>query len=194
MSLEHILLGALEKPQSGYDLKSWFDEVFAFFWNADQSQIYRTISRLSEQGFVSGKAVASAIGPERRVYRTTAKGKAELKRWLKTGPVSPAQRTAIYAQLIFLSRLPDVEAAQFLTMMKAQADHMVAALEHVAEADAVRSPPATLDEKRVAFFNRASLALGLARAKATQSFANELVEAHKAAFRADTEECHGHAA
>ena len=32
MSLEHILLGALEEPRSGYDLKQWFDDVFAFFW------------------------------------------------------------------------------------------------------------------------------------------------------------------
>ena len=35
MSLDHILLGVLEEPQSGYDLKRWFDEVFSFFWNAD---------------------------------------------------------------------------------------------------------------------------------------------------------------
>jgi len=178
MSLDFILLGALEEPRSGYELKQWFDEVFSFFWNADQSQIYRTINRLADQGLVTGKDAPSPIGPDKRVYRTTAKGKAELRRWLKHGPVSPAQRTAVYAQLIFLARMPDADAAQFLAAMKAQADELVAALEQVSDDDA--SP---LDEdRRVEFFNRASLGLGLARAKATQAFVDTLIDQHEAAF------------
>jgi len=181
--LEHIILGALKSPQSGYDLKRWFDEVFSFFWNADQSQIYRTITRLSEQGLITGKAVASALGPDKRVYRATAKGKAELRRWLNDGPVPAAQRTAIYAQLIFLANLPDEEAATFLDAMKSDADQMVAALEAVTEADDIEGASTSMSEdERVAFFNRASLALGLARAKATQHFASELLVAHKAKF------------
>lgn len=175
MSLEHILLGALDEPRSGYELKQWFDEVFAFFWTADQSQIYRTINRMAERGLISGKAAASAIGPDKRVYRTTAKGKVELKNWLKAGPASPAQRTAIYAQLIFLSRMPDADAAQFLAAMKAQADQMVSALDSIADA----APEAN---DREAFFNQASVALGRARAKATQVFVRELIDAHSAKF------------
>lgn len=177
MSLDYILLGALEEPRSGYELKQWFDEVFSFFWNADQSQIYRTIGRLAEQGLVTGKDAPSPIGPDKRVYRTTAKGKAELKRWLKDGPVSPAQRTAIYAQLIFLARLPDADAARFLAAMKTQADGLVAALE-LAPDDAAQSE----QDRRVAFFNHASLGLGLARAKATQSYVNALIDQHQAQF------------
>jgi PadR family transcriptional regulator, regulatory protein AphA len=178
MSLDHILLGALETPRSGYEVKQWFDEVFSFFWNADQSQIYRTINRLADQGLVTGKEAHSPIGPDKRVYRTTAKGKAELRRWLKNGPVSPAQRTAVYAQLIFLARVPDVEAAQFLATMKAQADGLVAALEQAPDDDT----PQTAEERHAAFFNRASLGLGLARAKATQAFVNALIDQHKAEF------------
>lgn len=191
MSLDHILLGALEEPRSGYDLKQWFDEVFAFFWNADQSQIYRTVNRLAEQGLVSGKAVASPIGPDKRVYRTTAKGRAELKRWLRAGPVSQAQRSAIYAQLIFLADLPDADAARFLAAMKAQADGLVAALSQVNESS--DPPPQSEQERRADFFNRASLGLGLARAKATQAFVDALVAQHAAAFRVE-EDRDGHAA
>ncbi|MBY0566163.1 MAG: PadR family transcriptional regulator [Hyphomonadaceae bacterium] len=187
MSLDHILLGALEEPRSGYDLKQWFDEVFAFFWNADQSQIYRTINKLADQGLVSGKAVSSTIGPDKRVYRTTAKGRAELKRWLREGPVSPSQRTAIYAQLIFLSDLSDAEAAQFLRAMKAQADAMVAALSQVPETE-----PQNEEESRTRFFNSASLGLGLARAKATQAYVAALVEEHAALV--GKEDRDGHAA
>lgn len=183
MSLEHIILGALKSPQSGYDLKRWFDEVFSFFWNADQSQIYRMIARLSEQGLVTGKAVASALGPDKRVYRSTAKGKAELRRWLRCGPVPLAQRSAIYAQLIFLAYLPDEEAAAFLDAMKSDADQMVAALEAVSATNDIEDASSPMSEdRREAFFNRACLALALARAEATQHLTNELVAAHKAAF------------
>lgn len=187
MSLEHIILGALEEPRSGYELKRWFDEVFSFFWNADQSQIYRTMNRLAEQGLLNVRAAASPIGPDKRVYRTTAKGRAELRRWLKEGPVSAAQRSAIYAQLIFLSMISDGEAASFLAALKAQADHLVSALEQVPNDD-----DAPEGERRVAFFNRASLALGLARARATQSVVTALLEAHTAQF--GTEDDHGDAA
>lgn len=178
MSLDYILLGVLEESRSGYELKQWFDEVFSFFWNADQSQIYRTLNRLADQGLVTGRDAPSPIGPDKRVYRSTAKGKAELRRWLKDGPVSPAQRTAIYAQLIFLARMPDADAAQFLSAMRAQADGLVAALEQAPNDDEMQSD----EDRRVAFFNRASLDLGLARAKATQAFVNTLIEQHEAEF------------
>lgn len=183
MSLEHIILGALKTPQSGYDLKRWFDEVFHFFWNADQSQIYRTINRLSEQGLVSGKAAPSAIGPDKRVYRTTPKGGAELRRWLNDGPVPAAQRTAIYAQLIFLSGASNAEASAFLDAMKAQADQSVLALESILAADNVEDDSERTEEaRRVAFFNRASVGLGLARARATQTFVGDLIAAHRSEF------------
>jgi len=193
MSLEHIILGALKQPQSGYDLKRWFDEVFSFFWNADQSQIYRTITRLSERGLVTGKAVTSAIGPDKRVYRATTKGKAELRRWLNNGPVPQAQRSAVYAQLIFLAELPAAEAIAFLCAMKTQAEQTVSTLEAIAKgADDDSSPGQTLEDKRVEFFNRASLSLGLARAKATQLFVTELIATHKLKF--ETQQDQGEAA
>lgn len=194
MSLEHILLGVLGKPQSGYDLKQWFDDVFAFFWNADQSQIYRTMARLEGEGHVTSRHAPSAIGPAKRVYRATAKGKAELRRWLKEGPVSPSQRSAIYAQLIFLAQLPDREARIFLQRFAEQAVRAVAALEKIMAEDDLKPVPQDAALKREAFFNRASLGLGIARAKAASAFAQELLAAHQTAFPEQEDEDHGHAA
>ncbi len=194
MSLEHILLGALDKPQSGYDLKQWFDDVFAFFWNADQSQIYRTMARLEEAGHVTSREAPSAIGPAKRVYRATSKGKAELRRWLKAGPVSPAQRSAIYAQIIFLAQLPDAEARRFLEAFAHDASRTVTALEQAKAAADLGARPSGDAEQRTDFFNRASLGLGIARAKAARDFAQELLEAHKAAYPHAKEKDHGNAA
>jgi DNA-binding PadR family transcriptional regulator len=188
MSLEHIILGALDEPRSGYELKRWFDEVFSFFWNADQSQIYRTLNRLCDQEFLSVRATASPIGPDKRVYRTTAKGRVELKRWLKEGPASPAQRSAIYAQLIFLSKLSNRDALAFLRAFKAQADHLVASLEQVPDDN---SAVASEAERRVAFFNRASLTLGLARARATQNAAATMLDSYTTQFAEEGDHGHG---
>lgn len=196
MSLEHILLGALEKPQSGYDLKQWFDEVFGFFWSADQSQIYRTMARLEGDGLVSSKQAASALGPAKRNYRTTAKGRAELRRWLLDGPVSAAQRSAIYAQVIFLPHLSGKEAAKFLTTLEVQSLQTVAALEAIAAATDAEAPPTDIEERRRAFFHKASLGLGLARAKATQAFVTQMSARYAAEFTPEGEasDGRGHAA
>ncbi|MYK68861.1 MAG: PadR family transcriptional regulator, partial [Gammaproteobacteria bacterium] len=40
MSLDHILLGLLRDPATGYDLKSAFSERIRHFWSAELSQIY----------------------------------------------------------------------------------------------------------------------------------------------------------
>jgi DNA-binding PadR family transcriptional regulator len=47
MSLEHGILGYLSmKPLAGYDIKKLFNMSAAFFWPADQAQIYRTLKKL----------------------------------------------------------------------------------------------------------------------------------------------------
>ena len=54
MSLEYAILGFLNyQPFSGYDLKKLFDTSVRHFWPADQSQIYRTLARLTEQGLAA---------------------------------------------------------------------------------------------------------------------------------------------
>jgi DNA-binding PadR family transcriptional regulator len=107
MSLDHLLLGALREPASGYDLKSRFDEVYRHFWPAELSQIYRTLRRLESAGLLASRRAASEIGPERRVYRTTAKGRAKLRRWLTDGPQVSDDRHAFCAQVFFLDELED---------------------------------------------------------------------------------------
>ena len=59
MSLDHAILGFLNyHPYTGYDLKKIFDSSVQHFWPADQSQIYRTLNRLTEQGFAKMEKVS----------------------------------------------------------------------------------------------------------------------------------------
>ena len=111
MSLDFVLLGTLRAPTSGYGVKARFDEVFHHFWPAEQSQIYRTLRRLERSGLLSSRAEASDKGPEQRVYRTTAKGRAALRRWLQEGPRVRDDRHAFCAQVFFLDELDDIEGS-----------------------------------------------------------------------------------
>jgi DNA-binding PadR family transcriptional regulator len=102
MSLDHILLGALETPRSGYEVKQWFDQVFSFFWNADQSQIYRTLAQLTADGLATQEVFTREEGLDRKVYHLTERGREELHRWLTT-PLPPADTREPFLILAFYS-------------------------------------------------------------------------------------------
>ena len=85
MSLDHAILGFLQYgPASGYDLKAIFDLSVQHFWPADQSQIYRTLSRMEADGWVSAQTVAQDGRPDKKVYSVSARGRSELHDWLGT--------------------------------------------------------------------------------------------------------------
>jgi len=110
MSLEYAILGFLSyKPFSGYDLKKVFDNSVRHFWYADQSQIYRTLARLTEQGWAEVEVVEQTDRPDRKVYSITPAGQEELRRWL-TGPFpTDAPHSAPLIQVFFAGQLSDEE-------------------------------------------------------------------------------------
>lgn len=116
MSLDHILLGILRRPGTGYDIKAAFDEVFNYFWQAQQSQIYRTLKRLEAEGSLASRNEPSDRGPDRRVYRITERGRERLREWLSGDPVVGEDRHTYLAQIYFLDELNDFEAS--LAFMK----------------------------------------------------------------------------
>jgi len=101
MSLEHAILGFLSsQPLSGYDLKKIFDTSVSHFWPADQSQIYRTLGRLVDNGWArlvdNGWAEMEVVNqsdrPDRKVYGPTPAGRTELLRWLEAElPLAPTR-------------------------------------------------------------------------------------------------------
>ena len=120
MSLEHAILGFINyKPFSGYDLKKLFDKSVHHFWPADQSQIYRTLSRLSERGWASMEVVAQENRPSRKVFQITEKGKLELRQWLSAPLPLEEHRSASLIQVFFAGQLED---EQILTIFQRQAE------------------------------------------------------------------------
>lgn len=119
MSLDHVLLGLLREPATGYDLGNAFSENVRHFWSAELSQIYPTLKRLNQRGMLSSRVEPSAKGPNRRVYALTDEGRAELLRWLRSGPAVGTERFAYLAQLYFMDALGDLrETRAFMAALR----------------------------------------------------------------------------
>lgn len=98
MSLENGILGFLSmKPLSGYDLKKLFNYSAAYFWPADQAQIYRALKKLVEDASVELLKQEQGITVDRKVYAITEKGRKVLHDWIVNPKTSD-----------FISRLPYV--------------------------------------------------------------------------------------
>ena len=122
MSLDHILLGLLRDPATGYDLKGAFSDRIRHFWSAELSQIYPTLKRLEQRGMLRSRVEPSPRGPKRKVYSLTDTGRAELRRWLRGGPEVGTERFAYLAQLYFMDATGDLgETRAFMTELR---DHL----------------------------------------------------------------------
>jgi PadR family transcriptional regulator, regulatory protein AphA len=113
MSLDYAILGFINyHPYTGYDLKKIFDTSIRHFWPADQSQIYRTLARLTENGWAEMEKIPQADRPDRKVYSITDAGRAELLRWISGPPPMGEPRSAPLIQVFFAGQLSDGEVLE----------------------------------------------------------------------------------
>ncbi len=119
MSLEHILLGLLRTPSSGYDLKAHFDHSVRYFWAAELSQIYPTLQRMQKGGLLRSKLQPSSKGPKRRVYSLTPAGRKMLREWLLGDPKLGDERYGFVAQFFFMDATGDwLETKRYVTALR----------------------------------------------------------------------------
>lgn len=159
MSLPHAILGMLRRqPMTGYDLKTrCFDESIAHFWPADQAQIYRTLERMAADGWVESRLDIQEGRPNRKEYRLTERGEAELERWLREPQQLPASREPFLVQLFFADRLEPGELDALLVDQAGQHEARLARYR------AVPLPPVErIEDDRELLVQRLTLELGLA--------------------------------
>lgn len=134
MGLEHVLLGLLRSPASGYELKRHLDQAFSQFWVADLPQIYRTLNRMEGDGLLAVTAEPSERGPARRVYRLTDAGRAALRDWLTARPELPTERIGYLAQTFLLGAHPDDTAAlEFMRTLREALQEELRVLQGIAQ-------------------------------------------------------------
>ena len=79
MALRHAVLAALTSEEgSGYELSKRFDASVANFWPASSQQVYRELDRLEGDGLVKARTVRQQKRPDKRIFRITPRGSAEL--------------------------------------------------------------------------------------------------------------------
>lgn len=177
MSLRHIMLGMLREPHSGYDIKKKFEQSLRNFWRAELSQIYPLLQKMDDEGLLTSKVSPSEIGPTRKVYKRTAKGRRELAAWLTEGPSVGAERIGYLAQVYFLSELEDDTAV--LAFMGELRDYMadwldtLTATENAWKANDPGYPDKLPDTK---FYEQLTLRMGLTKVRANLQWCDESIE------------------
>jgi len=116
MSLENGILGYLSmQPLSGYDIKKLFNMSAAYFWPADQAQIYRSLKRLVDEGSAELKSYSRGETVNKKVYAITDQGRIRMQEWL----LSPSEsdfimRSSCAMQLFFSGVLSKEDQLAFL--------------------------------------------------------------------------------
>ncbi|MCP4164739.1 MAG: PadR family transcriptional regulator [Chloroflexi bacterium] len=175
MSLEYAILGFLNhRPYSGYDLKKVFDASVRHFWPADQSQIYRTLSRMTKKGFTEIEVIRQGSRPDRKQYHITATGQEELHRWL-TIPLPPEQqRSADMIQVFFAGGLSEEEV---LGMFERAAENMRAGLGRYQQIPRdIEAYSQYTDSPREVFFWMLTLDVGVHTLQSNLEFIEKLIQ------------------
>src|SRR6478752_83778 len=85
MALRHAVLAALlDGEYSGYQLAKAFDIGVANFCHALPQQLYAELAKLEKEGLVSGRQVVQETRPNKRLFRVTDAGRAELEVFAET--------------------------------------------------------------------------------------------------------------
>ncbi len=107
MSLHHAILGLLETfgQMSGYDLKQHFSATVSNIWEADLSQIYRSLDRLEVELFVASTPDPTS-GRGRKIYAITDNGRAHLHEWVQQDLQLEVIRNPALLQIFFSRHTP----------------------------------------------------------------------------------------
>jgi DNA-binding PadR family transcriptional regulator len=114
-TLRYIILGLLwAHPMTGYDIKQAFDRALASYWNAGNSQIYTTLKALSQAHLVESEVIVQTTRPNRKVYRLTEAGHAELDHWLHEEVPARFTKDEFLTKLFFCGETTDEIALHHL--------------------------------------------------------------------------------
>jgi PadR family transcriptional regulator, regulatory protein AphA len=176
MSLQHILLGLLQQPASGYDLKQEFQQRLSHYWGAELAQIYPALKRMQRDGLLSSTLQPSDKGPRKRIYQRTAAGRKSLQQWLQSGPEVHTDRLSWLAQVAFLDTVAAPDQIEFLQQLRQ------AFIQHRAELQAIEDhwraqDPACPDQLQGEdLFAHMTLRLGVAKYTTIINWCSECVQ------------------
>jgi len=177
LTLGFIILGLLmDKSMTGYDLKTFFKNSVNFFWSAELSQIYRELSKLEKQGYVSSKTEYQEGRPNKKLYNVTAEGQAVFLKWLMEFPTNlvPISRNEFLVRIFFSSKLSNDELIHQLRryILQQEEDERVCRLIE----ERLNSRISDSQSSNEAFHHRLTVRRGIYFAQSEIKWANECIE------------------
>lgn len=107
------LLGFLhDGPLSGWDLVARAEERIGEFWSLTQSQVYRELARMAEDGLVEAGEPGTRA---RKQYEITDKGRRAFAEWVSRPPGAETIRFPLLLTLAVGRHVPSELLASFLT-------------------------------------------------------------------------------
>jgi DNA-binding PadR family transcriptional regulator len=154
MSLKHALLGFLSyRPMTGYDLKQHFDRSIYYFWNANLSQIYPTLSKMKDEGWLTMEVELQEDRPNRKVYHITTAGREELQRWLQSPADVAPVRDAFLIKIFFGGQLDKEDSLSQLRCHLALHQEQLAVYQETVRGRIQQSMEGTGMEREAFFWN-----------------------------------------
>ncbi|MCH4887773.1 PadR family transcriptional regulator [Acidaminobacter sp. JC074] len=101
------LLGLLSiKPMTGYEMKKWVENALSHFWKTSYGQIYPTMSKFVEKGYVTVEKLENDKGPASKLYSLTEEGELVLLEWLNESVEDFNSKDEALLKFYFTSMLP----------------------------------------------------------------------------------------
>lgn len=140
MNIQHAILGLLRNQSlTGYDMKKAMQKSPFIYWSGNNSQIYRALAELEDEGFVSVEVKHGDASPTKKIYTLTDRGLAELHRLTLGYPEVPEIRKTFLMQLVFGGNLTQPELESLLEQYSGEVKGM--ALSVKGEVSSERSTP-----------------------------------------------------
>lgn len=132
--LKHGILGLLNYHQmTGYEIMTAFRDSLHFFWDAQQSQIYRELQTLETKGWAEKTLVPQQGKPDKNVYAITSGGREELLRWLADDELTFHSRNALLMKVFFLGERSREENIRYFEGMKEYCEMLLQSFSMVPE-------------------------------------------------------------
>ncbi len=120
MSLKFALLGLLaESPKYGYEIKRRFEGAIGNVWSVSYGQLYPTLRRLAELGYVTKKTEPGKKAADKNIYSITEKGRKKIDEWLLK-PLRSTYRVKdeFTLRFLFFSKLSSVQVRDYLSAQR----------------------------------------------------------------------------
>jgi len=108
------------KPMSGYDIKKLIEVGLSYFWHESYGSLYPTLDRLVADGLARRKEQRRHGRRTRHVYSITAKGRREMRAWLREPTDLPRTRNELQLKFFLCSRQPLEESIRLLEEYREQ--------------------------------------------------------------------------